>query len=787
MIDVPNVDDAPWANPYAVPLRLDPHFGQEGYARTPVGTTSQIDTLLLRPDASIIAVGTTHPFSPDLAFISYLANGTLDRAFGEQGTVRSSITLEPDELKDAVLLPDGSLLVSGMATIGYYGFIAKYGPDGKADDSFGNHSVFGNHGVVYGPMSVSSFNALAVMPDGAIIAAGNRDSRGWSYPWASSSSEGLLPELFLRRYDGDGRLDAEFRTDLAATTLTTAYDIELLGDGGILLAGSSDGHLALSRHAANGTPDVSFGDGGTVILPSGDWSRAYEVALLPDGKIIAFGRRAIGSDTDALVARFLPDGTPDIGFGTLGAVTIDLPDAVAWQPAIVVMDDGSLLTTASFRHSSGTSTALLRIDAAGNVYEPWGSPGADTLILDNLSAATIAVQDDGSILLGGSSPTEEPGRTQFAVARLLFDATPLLEATASTLFEAAAPANLFIDPEGQPLTYRAERVDGLPLPRWLAFDPDTLTFLGTPSEEAAGTLRLAVYASDGTSETRSDLALTIKPQHGTLGSDSGGRLEGTAGADTLAGGTSTDEIFGGAGDDILKGGGGADRLDGEAGRDTAVYDGRSDQYVFFEHLGALYVVDRVANRDATDLLDGIEHLRFLADGWDIALAARHVPSILEYIASYHDLLEGFGTDEALAYQHLLGSGLQELRTPTFDGLAYIASYADLMAGLGADAQAGAMHYVRAGSAEGRDITFDSLAYIAANPDLVVSLGANADLGAAHFILHGHAEGRPSTFDAAQYLANYADLRTGFGSSSQLATAHYIEAGFHEGRTDQPLI
>lgn len=771
MIDHLNVDDAPWANPYAAPISIDPGYGQQGIARTPIYTYSSIVSLLPQPDADVIAIGQTFPYNPlDIAFARYAPSGALDRSFGQQGTVRGSITHEPDQLFDAALLPDGSILAVGWATIGYYAFLAKFGPDGAPDDSFGNL------GRVFGPLQVSSYNALAVLPDGGIIAAGRQAASG-----------DPQSDLFVRRYDADGSIDASFRTDLAATALAGATDVALLDDGRFLVTGWANGHLALSRHAADGTPDVDFGEAGTAILANGTASRAQTMALLADGRITVVGTRWTDAGSDVFVARFLPDGTPDGSFGTLGATAIELP---GYQQAtgIGLFPDGSLVAVAMASGSSPRGTVIVRLDAQGGHYDPWGDGNGTPRILDlgDMAAHALALAPDNSILLGGSIPLADTYHTQFALTRLQFDSPLVLALDATVPFVRTIPKDFFIDPEGQPLAYRAERADGLPLPRWLAFDPVTSVLSGVPAEEDAGAHLLALYASDGTSETQSTLTFMIRPQHGVLGTPLSETLEGTDAADTLAGAGGTDQLFGGPGDDLLKGGEGADLLHGGAGTDTAVFDGRSDQYVHFMHSGRLHVVDRLSDRDATDSITEVEHLRFLADGRAIDLAATHVASVLEYIASYDDLIAGFGTDEALGYAHLLGSGLAEQRAAVFNGLEYIASYADLISGLGADARAGALHYIHAGQAEERSTHFDSLAYIAANPDLIAGFGANADLGATHFIVTGHAESRPTTFDTARYLANYADLRAGFGDDTVLATSHYIQAGHHEGRTDQAL-
>jgi Ca2+-binding RTX toxin-like protein len=59
------------------------------------------------------------------------------------------------------------------------------------------------------------------------------------------------------------------------------------------------------------------------------------------------------------------------------------------------------------------------------------------------------------------------------------------------------PAGTFTDPEGDTLSYSATLSGGAPLPEWLAFDPESLTFTGTPPADFNGVVSLTVTASDG--------------------------------------------------------------------------------------------------------------------------------------------------------------------------------------------------------------------------------------------------------------------------------------------------
>lgn len=76
------------------------------------------------------------------------------------------------------------------------------------------------------------------------------------------------------------------------------------------------------------------------------------------------------------------------------------------------------------------------------------------------------------------------------------DPLPDAAVAAGLLLHIAIPADAFVDADGDPLTFAADSLAIRSLPAWLTFDPDTLTLSGTPSQDDAGTVRIAVEATD---------------------------------------------------------------------------------------------------------------------------------------------------------------------------------------------------------------------------------------------------------------------------------------------------
>jgi len=85
--------------------------------------------------------------------------------------------------------------------------------------------------------------------------------------------------------------------------------------------------FALERFTANGTPDKTFGRKGLVTpdMPTGvEGGEAFNAAVVqPDGKIVAAGSVGTGGRTghsNVVLAGYHPGGTPDTSFGSGGTV-----------------------------------------------------------------------------------------------------------------------------------------------------------------------------------------------------------------------------------------------------------------------------------------------------------------------------------------------------------------------------------------------------------------------------------------------------------------------------------
>src|SRR5882724_10907363 len=174
--------------------KLDPSFGDGGLVLTPVRplTADIIHGLVVQPDGKIVAAGVTYDDTVtlrphgDFMVARYTPQGELDPSFGVGGVSTTNFDAESyDEPYAVVLQPDGRIVLGGSSNTGggvgrIFGAdnlaLARYLPNGLLDPSFGN----GGTVVVDAGAMQESIRALALQPDGAIVAAGrtNGERRG---------------------------------------------------------------------------------------------------------------------------------------------------------------------------------------------------------------------------------------------------------------------------------------------------------------------------------------------------------------------------------------------------------------------------------------------------------------------------------------------------------------------------------------------------------------------------------------------------------------------------------
>jgi uncharacterized delta-60 repeat protein len=282
--------------------------------------------------------------------------------------------------------------------------------------------TFGTGGRVTTPFagSAESAEAVAVLADGRTLVAGT-----------TVRADG---DFLLVRYTAAGALDPTFgsggkvTTDFGVTA-DTAKAMGLQNDGKIVIAGTTTGvngsDIALARYLPDGMLDVGFGTGGRVSTNLLGTDEGQAVAVQADGAILVVGRRFTGSRWEVAVVRYLPTGAVDASFGT-GGVTIagDLSASLSGN-AVVVQPDGRIVVAG---YTGAGSFLLLRFTAAGLLDSGFGAGGKATTAVSSseLTGNAVALQSDGKIVVAGSGTVAGP-QLQIALAR--YSSAGALDAT----------------------------------------------------------------------------------------------------------------------------------------------------------------------------------------------------------------------------------------------------------------------------------------------------------------------------------------------------------------------
>ena len=521
---------------------LDLTFGQDGRVSVNVAAPLEDVPLLDAGNGQVIIIGAD-------SFQRRNADGSLDTTFGNAGMA----TYPFEQPTDAEILPDGKILVMGRVLVpdmGYEHPVARYNANGTLDTSFGSDGVANPSEFI----GTSSFNELAVQPDGHILVRVQREAQ---------------QPLDIWRLTADGQLDSFFRYTYQSHYIDGPMEVQ--PDGKILVGGwelAKEGtKFTLVRLNADGRTDTTFADAGHF-----NGAHVRGLVVQDDSKIVIATGRVTAAGEVAIV-RLNADGTVDEAFGapvqgsirqsriTFGAygdidqVLID-PDGriiVYGDASIARLNaDGSLDSTFGRVITFGTRDTRNR--------DPVGGIGIQGIIL----------QGDGRLLVSS------PG-VQSALFRLQNDQDSggMLSLSAGTLSIAGTTGDDFLELELSSDDLLARVYQGF----GRVFEPQDVSLISAALD--AGSDRFYMHAWNGPASIAGEAG-----DDTLLGGSAGDVITGGEGADSLWGGPGDDSLTshggrdtlkGDAGNDTLRGGASADRLYGEGGADQLFGEGGNDR------------------------------------------------------------------------------------------------------------------------------------------------------------------------------------------------------------------
>ncbi|MBI4402889.1 MAG: hypothetical protein HY537_01935 [Deltaproteobacteria bacterium] len=242
---------------------------------------------------------------------------------------------------------------------------------------------------------VDTAYAVAIQADDKVVAAGESGSK-----------------FAVVRYNSTGTLDTKFnkgrKVITAIGTASSARATAIQSDSKIVVAGNSDGKIALARYTSGGLPDTTFNGTGKVVSIPGS---SAAVAIQSDSKIVVAG----SANNHFVVARYSASGALE------NQVPIQLFDQDECH-AMALQSDGKILVAGKSR---GTSTIVTQqfscqvctqqLVFAG--YDEFGQPIYNT---QDVCRAALSPFEPGAVCTNTYN-TQIVTKNYFGIARLNAD------------------------------------------------------------------------------------------------------------------------------------------------------------------------------------------------------------------------------------------------------------------------------------------------------------------------------------------------------------------------------
>ena len=368
-----------------------------------------------------MAIAGTFVTCSGLAQLAHAAPGDLDTSFGTNGFVTTNIPNGSSTANGGAVQPDGKVIAVGHVGATNFGksnfALTRYNANGTLDSTFGSNGVvstdFGNSGGA----SIDTVYAMALQTDGKIIAAGTTED-----PTASTN-------FALIRYNVDGSVDTAFgtngrvHTDFGARKQDVARAVKVQPDGKVVVVGYTDiggsatnYEFAAARYNPDGSLDLTFGTRGLVKTGFGTaLDRAHAVAIQGDNKIVVGGEKG----NDFALMRYHVNGTLDTTFDGDGKATTAFGTKIDAIRGLAIQADGKIVAAGDVNADDfgDGDIGVARYTVAGRLDTSFDGDGKVlTTVAASEGASAIALQGDGKIVVGGSATLPETDN-DFALLR----------------------------------------------------------------------------------------------------------------------------------------------------------------------------------------------------------------------------------------------------------------------------------------------------------------------------------------------------------------------------------
>ncbi len=263
---------------------------------------------------------------------------------------------------------------------------------------------FGYEGFTY-VENTSLVDRIVLNPDGSIISAGRKYVSGGS-------------DLALTKHDAIGTQDMTFGTN--GITLTDIHasvdilDIQLQADGKILISGSTETgievapgvpvlHAFIARYHPNGVIDSSFAANGIFEVTDYDQSEFTSILVQTDQSLLLVSY----ADGISYFSKLTTGGTLDNSFGTNGIRAIsDLSTFFFFNRGAISLADGSILIYGLDGTGGSDKLSCIKTNVAGDLVTAFGQNGIASFDTDQNGFELLTKGQelaDGKIVLVGES------------------------------------------------------------------------------------------------------------------------------------------------------------------------------------------------------------------------------------------------------------------------------------------------------------------------------------------------------------------------------------------------
>ena len=342
------------------------------------GSNNKINTVAIQTDGKIVIGGTFTSYNGTT--VNRIArlniDGSLDNTFNTSSGFNGTINKVAIQTNGKIYTGGGFTTYNGTTV----NRIARLNIDGSLDNTFNN-----------GSGSNSTIETAAIQTDGKIIIGGG------GFITYNGTTVNRIARLNI-----DGSLDNTFNNGSVVNGPINSVSIQT--DGKIIVGGSV--RKGISRLNNNGTIDTTFNSG------TGANDDVYTSLIQPNGKILVAGRFFSYNNADCSgIVRVNSDGSTDNAFET------DLFNSIQ---CLALQNDGKIILGGGFIYFG--KKGIVRLNSDGSLDNSFNISGTGLSQIGPNIVNTIAIQDDGKIIIGGQF-TSYNGVSCNNIARLNNDGT----------------------------------------------------------------------------------------------------------------------------------------------------------------------------------------------------------------------------------------------------------------------------------------------------------------------------------------------------------------------------